>query len=544
MLLDLREIAGPHVFEAPVCILGAGAAGVTLARHLLARGHAVLVADSGGADFEAAVQALAEGTSSGHPYYGLGDVNLRMVGGTTPIWGGRCAELDLIDFETRPWVPHSGWPIGHADLAPYYREAARTLEITEPVAGRAALMRRFPLLRALDEDTLRVGCWSFDDKPNRFALPNLGDMVAHPRARLLMHATATALNVSADGRRILSVKVRDVSGRRAVIRAGRFVLALGGIETPRLLLASNGVAPAGIGNGHDLVGRFFMEHPHARGGRLETPASWQLLAAFGRTHRVDGARHAALLGLQPRVQRAHATLNSAFTLGARQGERDAPFWAMRTYGALKHRLDPSAFNRRLWRGVKGAALWAHERVDPLRPWLLVRAGARELALIVRAEQAPNPDSRLTLTAERDALGVPRVDLHWRLTDLDKHSVRVLVAAVGEVMQTRGLGHAVPAAWLEDTTTLWRTDPLISAHPIGGYHHMGTARMADDPARGVVDRDGRVHGLENLFVAGSATFPTSGWANPTLTILALAVRLGDHLDRLGPAPMEGPMESMA
>ncbi|HYH19627.1 MAG TPA: GMC family oxidoreductase [Azospirillum sp.] len=538
MLLDLRGLAEPWTFEAPVCILGAGAAGITLARRLLARGHEVLVAESGGADFETEVQALAAGTSSGHPYYDLGDVNLRMVGGTTPIWGGRCAELDPIDFEPRPWVPHSGWPIGHAELAPYYREAAQALEIAEPATGRTTLMQRFPLLRALDTDTLRVGCWSFDGRPDRFALPNLGDVAGHPRARLLMHATATALNLSEDGRRVRSVTVKDVGGRQATIRAGRFVLALGGIETPRLMLASNGVAAAGIGNGRGLVGRFFMEHPHARGGRLDTAASWPLLAAFGRAHRVGAGRHAALLGLQAQAQRAHGTLNAALTLGARQGERDAPFWAMRTYSAMKHRLAPSAFNRRLWRGVKGAALWAHERVDPLRPWLLVKAGARELALIVRAEQAPNPDSRITLGGERDALGVPRVDLHWRLTELDKHSVRVLVAAMGTEMRALGLGHVVPAAWLEDPAVPWRTDPLISAHPIGGYHHMGTTRMADDPSRGVVDRDGKVHGLENLFVAGSAVFPTSGWANPTFTLLALALRLGDHLDRLGPAPMEG------
>ncbi|HYG88929.1 MAG TPA: GMC family oxidoreductase [Azospirillum sp.] len=537
MLHDLRELAEPPTFEAPVCIVGAGAAGITLARRLLARGHEVLVVESGGADFESEVQALAGGTSSGHPYYDVGDVNLRMVGGTTPIWGGRCAELDPIDFERRSWVPHSGWPIGYADLEPYYREAAGVLEIAAPGVGRAALMQRFPMLRTLDTDTLRVGCWSFDDKPNRFAMPNIQDVIGHPRACLLTHATATALTLSEDGRRIRSVTVKDISGRQATIRVGHVVLALGGIETPRLMLASNDVAPAGVGNQNDLVGRFFMEHPHARGGSLDTPASWPLLAAFGRTHRVGATRHAALLGLQEAAQRTHATLNSAFTLGARQGERDPQFWAMKTYNAMKHQLHPSAFNRRLWRGVKGTALWVHERVDPLRPWLLVKSGARQLAMIVRAEQAPNPDSRITLQRDRDALGVPRADLHWQLTELDKHSVRVLALSMDRTMRQLGLGQVVPAAWLEDPATLWRTDPLISAHPIGGYHHMGTVRMADEPSRGVVDRNGKVHGLENLFVAGSAVFPTSGWANPTFSLVALALRLGDHLDSLAPAPLQ-------
>lgn len=537
MLLDLRDMADPPLFEAPLCIVGAGAAGLTLARRLLAHGHEVLVVESGGADFDPAVQALAGGSSSGHPYYDLGDVNLRMVGGTTPIWGGRCAELDPIDLERRPWVPHSGWPIGHEDLRPYHREAAAMLGIATPGAGRGALMERLPILRALDGGDLRVGFWSFDDRPNRFALPNLTDLTGSDRARLLIHATATALHLSADGRRVLSVTVRDVGGKRATVRAGRVVLALGGIETPRLLLASDDVMPGGVGNGHDLVGRFFMEHPHARGGRLESRAAWPLLAAFGRTHRVGGTRFAALLRLTDEAQRTHGTLNAAFTLGARQGEQEAQFWAMRTYAALKHRLDPSAFNRRLWRGVKGAALWAHERVDPLRPWLLVRSGMRELAIVLRAEQAPNPDSRIALRHERDALGMPRVDLHWQLTGLDKHSVQVLVGAMDGALRRLGLGRAVPAAWLEDPATLWRTDPLISAHPIGGYHHMGTARMAGEPSRGVVDRNGKVHGVDNLYIAGSAVFPTSGWANPTFGILALALRLGDHLHALVPERAE-------
>ncbi|MBP2301138.1 FAD-dependent oxidoreductase [Azospirillum picis] len=534
MLLDLRELAGTSSFETGLCIVGAGAAGVTLARQMLARGHEVMLVESGGVDFEADVQALAAGSTSGQPYYDLGDVNLRMVGGTTPIWGGRCAELESIDFAQRSWVPHSGWPITRDEMEPYYVRAAGELSIARPDAGRDALMRTLPILRRLETDGLRVGCWSFDDRRNRYTLPNIRDVADHPKARLLVHATATGLALSDDGRRILSVTVRDVGGREAVIRAGRIVLALGGLETPRLMLASNEVAPAGIGNGRDLVGRFFMEHPHARGGRLETTASWPLLAAFGRSHRVGGTRHAALLGLQEEEQTRSQTLNSAFTLGARQGEREAQFWAMKSYNAMKHRLNPSALNRRLWRGVKDTALWVHERVDPLRPWALVRSGARQLAMIMRAEQAPNPDSRLTLTADRDALGMPRAELDWRLTELDKHTVRVMVARMDSALKRLGLGAAVPSPWLEDPATLWYSDPLISAHPLGGYHHMGTVRMADDPARGVVDRNGKVHGVENLYVAGSAVFPTSGWANPTFTILALALRMGDHLDQLAPA----------
>ena len=135
---------------------------------------------------------------------------------------------------------------------------------------------------------------------------------------------------------------------------------------------------------------------------------------------------------------------------------------------------------------------------------------------------------MLLTKERDALGVPRVALDWRLSAIDKHSVTGLVDGLGRELKRLGMGRVERADWLDEPGELWRNDPLISSHAIGGYHHMGTTRMATDPRQGVVDADGRVHGQANLYVVGSSTFPTSSWANPTLTIAALALRTADRL----------------
>jgi choline dehydrogenase-like flavoprotein len=166
---------------------------------------------------------------------------------------------------------------------------------------------------------------------------------------------------------------------------------------------------------------------------------------------------------------------------------------------------------------------------------LHKAGRLDVALLVRAEQAPNPDSRLTLSGEKDALDMPRLKLDWRLSEIDVRSVEILVQALGEELKRLGLGTVEPASWLSGGS--WKTDPLISAHPIGGYHHMGTTRMSADPRSGVTDARARVHGISNLYVAGSSLFPTSGWANPTLTILALALRTADHIsaDLAAPVP---------
>ena len=527
MLSDLAETEASLVRETEVCIVGAGAAGLTIARRLLAAGHSVLLVESGGRDYEQPIADLNAGESVGEPYYPLDHARLRFFGGTTAIWGGRCVELDPFDFEAKAWLPHSGWPFAHARLQPYYDQAWPLFGRRAPAGAEALAAARVPL-PAFDGDRLATRVWAFDNRFNRFAFGSSRDLVEHARCEVVLHATVTAIEAAASGRGIEQLVAKAHGGATLTVKARAFVLAAGGIENPRLLLASDGVMPKGLGNDHDLVGRFFMEHPHARGGRIVEARAWPLLMAFGRRHRLRGEDMAALIALAPRVQAERGALNSSLVVVARQPERAAQFWGMRAYSTLKHDMKPTRSGRSLWMATKRVATFAQRTVDPLRPWLLHKAGKLDLALLVRAEQAPNPDSRVTLSEERDALGMPRSRLDWRLSPIDVHSVNVLVETLRDELGRLGLGRVEPAAWLSDPAGGWRTDPLVSAHPIGGYHHMGTTRMASDPRRGVTDAEARVHGIGNLWVAGSSLFPTSGWANPTLTIVALALRTADHV----------------
>lgn len=534
MLRDLLEATDPVERVADICIIGAGAAGLTVARRLLAKGRSVILLESGGRDYEADVADLNRGENVGEDYYELGHSRLRFFGGTTAIWGGRCAELDAIDLERRDWVPHSGWPLDPAELQAWYREA-RPLFDLPPARDTADGLRAAGVpVPQFDPARLSTPVWAFDMRFNRFAQESSADLIAHPRCEVVLHATATSIDAAPDGNRIEQVTARSLNGRRLTVRARAFVLAAGGIENPRLLLASNAVIPTGLGNQGDAVGRYFMEHPHARGGRIDNGRAWALLKAFGRRHRVAGRDLAALIAPSREVQREHGILNSSLTVVARQPERDAQFWGMRAYSRIKHDMAPTRRGRALWVTTKRLAGWAQRRVDPLRPWLLHRLGRVDIALLVRAEQAPNPDSRVLLSEERDALGMPRVKLDWRLGELDVRSVDRLVRTLGAELERLGLGRVEPAAWLSDPAGGWRTDPLISAHPIGGYHHMGTTRMSEDPRYGVTDARTRVHGLPNLYVAGSSLFPTSGWANPTLTIVALALRTAEDIVASVPA----------
>ena len=524
MHIDLGE-NGPDRFEAEVAIVGAGAAGLTLARRLVEGGRSVILLESGGVDYEAATADLNRGRNLGQEYYPLEDSRLRLVGGTTAIWGGRVAELDPIDFRERAWVPHSGWPFDHAALTPYYRESRRLLDLPETEPGGPA-----SLLDRLDPSQVERRDWLIDPVFERFGHAAQRSLFAHPRLKLLTHATVREVRAAHDGKHIEALDVIGPDGRSREVVAHDYVLAAGGIENPRLLLASRSVMARGLGNDNDNVGRFFMEHPHGRGGRVIAGAAvaWQLIRAFQKQS-LGKFDTAALVRPSDTLQQSRGILNSALALAVRPVAGGRLPVVTAAYLAAKHRFEPTRTGRGAWRAYKGVGRIIRAGAGPLIWWLRSRAANNELALVLRAEQAPNPDSRVRLEhGDVDATGMPRVALDWRLDRLDRVSAAELVRAFGTEMERLGVGRVEPADWLVREEANWVSDPLVSVHPLGGYHHMGTTRMADDPRKGVTDGFGRVHGIGNLWVAGSSLFPTGGWANPTLTILALALRLGDRL----------------
>jgi choline dehydrogenase-like flavoprotein len=491
MFLDAHTLK-ETTLEADICIAGGGAAGMTLALDLRASGLSVILLESGGFRREAETQALSNGRMIGINTWNLRTMRIRALGGATGHWEGWCRPLMPQDFEVRDYVPNSGWPIRYADLLPWYARACETLEIGafEWDAGARA--------KAMGTAVLPTGV-AIDHRyyqfspPTRFARAYGATLEKTANIRVIAHANVADILLNENRGRVESFTCRTLVKTEFHVHANRYVLALGGIENARVLLAARSQEPEGVANGRGVVGRYFMEHPHYYGSvgivhfseldrRFYSAMDSDLKRANGTPVRVMGA-----LGLAADVARSERLLNfsAAFHPIKEKGETSA--------------LPPASMQALLTRGGG-----AHQ----------------EGQLAIRAEQSPLADSRVSLTDDVDALGMRRAALDWRIAEEDD-----LQLHRGLVILARELGASgIARAWIPGDASRfrWRASP--------GGHHLGTTRMGTDPAASVVDADCRTHDVENLYVAGSSVFPTGGEANPTLTIVALAHRLADTLTR--------------
>ncbi|MDO8541367.1 MAG: GMC family oxidoreductase [Opitutaceae bacterium] len=502
MHIDARTLDPGTLIEGDLCIIGAGAAGISMAMDWTASGRKVILLEGGGFNVEAQMQALYHGESLDRPYYPLRSATLHYFGGTTGHWSGFCSPLDPIDFEKRDWVPHSGWPITRPQLDPFYARANQYLELGpyeyDPAYWEKhdADVRRLPL----DSRTFYPKMWQFSP-PTRMGTVYRDPILKAPNIHLYTYARVVEIVPTEAVTAIDSLRAMTIDGKVHRVRARQYVLACGAIHNARLLLASNRRATRGLGNDHDLVGRYFMEHFEVIAAQVafEKPHPFKLYT-FPAAGRVRARAELALMG---DVQRQHRILNgtAAFYGGPLTGKEQSRF------ASFSADAEANVKQRQAPRTSTGSS--------PPPPQVVYR-------MFTRQEQAPNPESRIVLSAEKDELGMPRADLRWRFTPLDKRSIRVFYELLGREMGRAGLGRVQLMDWLVDGDDAWPD------HLSGGWHHMGTTRMHEDPKQGVVDADCKVHGIANLFVAGAAVYPTGGAVNPTLTLVAVALRLSDHL----------------
>jgi choline dehydrogenase-like flavoprotein len=504
--IDARSLPDHSLFEADLAIIGGGAAGITLARAFIGSRVRVCLIESGGAEFDPQVQALYEGENTGIDYPLAGN-RLRFLGGSSNHWGGYCRTLDRIDFEKRDWVPHSGWPFGIDELAPYYPKASKVVEI-EP--------GRFDDKAYWDEATGQVTPelvthrvqirYTHFSKPTHFGNRYGDELKQADNLQVLLNANVINIASTEEGREVTQLDIRTLTGLTHQVRARFYVLATGGLENARMLLLSNRAIPAGLGNQHDLVGRFFMEHPHLpTSSEIVVGDLKRLPQIYSQRVYMDERAGKAAFNPSETYLRQRRLLNATIMVG------EAGLYHTHTKAVgqkgQKHMEMLKAAKHFLTGGV--------EFTDPAQPDLL----GRWLGGGCACEQVPNPDSRVSLAESKDALGLRKIRLDWRLTEQDRHSVVEHIRSVAMEFGALGIGRM----WLNVLDNDQWPDKVM-----GGSHHMGTTRMHTDPRQGVVDPDCKVHGVSNLYVAGSSVFPTAGAANPTLTLVALTLRLADHL----------------
>jgi choline dehydrogenase-like flavoprotein len=535
VLVDARNLGPGDRLKADICIVGSGAAGISLARELSRGTHSVLLLECGGLEFESGAQSLAQGDNVGLPYFPLDAVRLRYFGGTTNHWNGACWPLDPIDFEQRPGIPNSGWPIDLRDLEPFYRRAHEVCQLG-PWEYDPQVWAERTGRRVLEYDAALVRTKIIQSSPpTRFGTTYRQELLDAPNVTVCLHATALELESDAAGGRVVRLRAASAPDRELHVHADRYVLATGALENARLLLVSRRGGEAGLGNRHDVVGRYFMEHPHTRIGTFVAEDDRRTLGLYRKT-RVDGVTVRGSLATNPDWLREHRLLGVAAGFQRLQVGRFSELDEDRFPGiASLSALGRAVEERRLPEGLAGHLANVIADSGEIASRFVERwrtgdwPGYRSFVLECLSEQVPNPESRVRLGRRRDPFGLPRIELDWRLTELDQQSLRRATELFASEAGRLGIGRmridledGPTDAWARwDGSTPWRG-------PKGSYHLMGTTRMHEDAHRGVVDPDCRVHGVENLWIAGSSVFPTSGSVNPTLTIVALALRLADHL----------------
>jgi choline dehydrogenase-like flavoprotein len=553
MLIDARTLSNGETIETEVCIIGAGPAGMTLAREFIEQDFRVCLLESGGLEVDAETQALNEGETTGDYYTPLHEIRRRQCGGTANAWdielsptqkGVRYVPLDPIDFEKRDWLPYSGWAFGRSHLDPYYERAQETCQAGPFKYAAADWESPQACKLPFASDRVNTGMFQFGSSAV-FAQEYRDQVIQSRHITLCHHANAVEIETNDTARAVTGVRVACLSGGEFRIAARIVILAAGSIENIRLLLLSNRVQKAGLGNQYDQVGRFFMDHPLVFTGTF-VPSDRSLFnsTALYDWQRINGTLVMGMLKLTEKAMQAEHLLNMNAILFPRYpGNQSEAVRALKRllgrgkklelFGQSKNLEQPHSKLQDLLQVATGmheifAGAYKELTKQPLLTSRLSQGGWSELSHKERrfgyydvyspTEQAPDPDNRVTLSDRRDRLGSQMAKVEWRWLEDDIRSVKRSQEILAEEIARAGLGQLQIGRDGEK--------PLLASP--GMHHPLGGTRIHNDPKQGVVDETCQVHGVANLFITGGSVFPTGGFANPTLTVVALATRLADQV----------------
>ena len=525
MIIDARTEAPDGPIDCDVLIVGGGPAGITLAMELQSTGARIVVLESGGTDFDERAQLLNDGRLTGLEETDLTAARLRWFGGATNHWGGHCLPLDRIDFDRAPLSGLSGWPMSYDDMQPYFATAGDYCDVGALDYGLGGLAH-FDRDTLLIPDEARIETRVIrQSAPTNFGEKYRAAFEASETLNLWLFTTALGVDIDADGR-AGRVMAANIDGAELSFEAGAVVLAGGAVENARFLLANNARLGTDFGNAGGFLGACYMDHPVGGAAFLHFDTPVAPRANWEHATTTDGIDAHLVWRLSDEVLTQEALNNIQFFLipfsdneAERQLERDArsSLYGMRNVAkwVLGRDRDEIELSDAYCNVIQNAdALAVHTYRQMVH-------GERVSRVLLRyeSEQLPSRESYVALDeTERDAFGQPRAVLHWSPSLDDREAIVRSATTIGAIVGEAGLGrieledHFDARYW--DASTAW--------------HQLGTTRMALSPNDGVVDANGRLHGTQNLYVAGGSVFPSGGRANPTLTIVALSVRLAEHL----------------
>ena len=529
MFLDAEASGWPEDLDADVCLVGSGVMGLALTQHLLAHSKArILLIEQGPLEDSEELSTVPEERNSGDLVSGVAASRAQGFGGSSLRWGGQALPFFPQDLEDRPFLDLRGpWPLTLADLAPYYDQAGSFLDL-DPIPFDTNLWQNhileeaFGPARALE---INFSKWSpIAYLPHRYR----PIVAASPRVTCVCNARVVAVQLNREGSKVEGVRVRRGQGQEVLLCAHLVVLCGGGIENPRLLLASRQGDRQGIGNEHDLVGRFYQDHIGFYAARLE-PLNWHLFEHLFAAFLKGNQKFLPKLQLSQAQQSSRQLLNVTGNLAIQETE-DSPRQAARRiyqrFRGLPHESSSWASDTKLL--IKAPVSAVHIARSYLRHRLHLPRQARYF-LMANAESEPLYDSRILLDDNLDHHGQPRPLVHWRCSDRSLMALQTYVAGLSDSLEQTGIARVHPSTYLTAPNLDWKE----RAYSL--YHHIGATRMAVSARQGVVDPNSQVFGVANLYLAGTSVLPTGSASNPSFTALALTLRLGDHLLRQLPRP---------
>lgn len=514
MILNESEWSDKTSYLTDVVIVGAGAAGISLALELERKKINVILLEGGKDLFDEESQDCYRGKVTARDLpYGLYSSRLRFFGGSTNCWAGGCGELDKEDFIYRPWIKNSGWPFAKTELISWYNKAAVFLGLDIDRIRNPEKLKNMPPFHGFNTRILEF------TKKVRFKHEFRQDLEKSKSIKVFFGANLHTVNRMSDTDSVESIQVVSFNGKKVVLFGNAYILACGGIENARLLLNTEKKGRKAIGNAFDNLGRFFSDHPIAPCATV-IGVSGKLTDFFLNSRKFienkKGGRSTPFYRMPYELQKKYKTLNVSIQFATQEEELGAgeiSAWK------IKRLLSKSEYSSIKAKDIKNVVFNLSSIVNSIYD-RSVNSG--RVALRFQIEQLPAKNNRITLSGERDSVGLRRTKLHWEFSELERHSLNVVIAYTAKCLQSANIGTLKLDSQLID-------DPLDLPMDLrGGQHHSGTTRMSLARETGVVDENLKVFDSENLYILGSSVFPTNGWVNPTFTIIALSFRLANHL----------------